>query len=355
MYDVITIGSATRDVFLESPAFKAIRVRKLEHLGFPDGQAECFPLGSKIEVSEPTFTVGGGAANAAVTFARQGLKTASLFKIGKDDESGRAIIADLKKEKITSIPIFDRDAITSYSTILLSPSGERTILNHRGASEDVRIEEVPLNKLIARAGYIVPGAIPFPVIMAIVRKLKKGGALLAMDPSKHYLQMGPKRLKPLLDALDIIKMNREEAAYLTGVDFKDEVKIFKKLDELVHSIAIMTDGPKGMLLSDGKQIYHAGIFEEKEIVDRTGAGDAFGSGLVAALLRSVKIKNQKSKLRNGAKIMWRESDIREAIRLGTANATSVVEYVGAQPGILTSREFKTQKRWKNLKISVKAL
>ena len=345
MFDVITIGSATRDVFMQGRAFKAVRARKLEHLGFPTGEAECFPLGGKIEIEAPIFTVGGGAANAAVTFSRQGLKTAALFKIGADDESGKSILADLKKEKVTTLPIFDRKAMTSFSVILLSPSGERTILNHRGASEDLRVNEIPESKITARAGYLVPGNIPFPVLMTIVRMLKKGGALLAIDLSKYYLEMGPKKLKPLLDLLDVIKINREEASRLTNIHYQDESGIFKKLDELVHGIAVMTDGSKGVIVSDGRKIYQAGTYKEKVVIDRTGAGDAFGSGFMAALLQSPHV----------AKKEFTEEDIQNAIRLGSANGTSVVEQIGAQPGILTDKEFKSQGRWKNLKIAIQTL
>lgn len=345
MYDVITIGSATRDVFLRGKAFRAVRARKLEHLGFPTGEAECFPLGGKVEIEEPIFTVGGGAANAAVTFARQGLKTASFFKIGADDESGQSVLVDLKKEKVSPLPIFDRRAMTSFSVILLAPSGERTILNHRGASEDMKVNEIPERHFQARVGYIVPGNIPLPVVMTIVRILKKQGAFLAMDPSKYYLEMGPKKLKPLLDLLDVIKMNREEASYLTGVHYGDEAGIFRKLDELVHGIAVMTDGAKGVLLSDGKQMYEAGIYKEREVVDRTGAGDGFGSGLVSALFRS----------RGFSKRQFSEDDLIEAIKLGSANGTSVVEYVGAQAGILTARRFHSEKRWRRLPVVSRAL
>jgi ribokinase len=346
MYDVITIGSATRDVFIRSVSFKTVRARKLEHIGFPTGEAECFPLGGKIEIQAPVFTIGGGAANAAVTFARQGLKTASLFKIGADDEAGRAVLADLKKEKVVAMPIFDRRAMTSFSVVLLAPTGERTILNHRGASEDMRTNELPISKLKARVGYIVPGRIPLSVLMSAVRAMKKGGALLVMDPSSHYLEMGLRRLKPLLDALDIIKMNREEAAHLTGVHYEDEAGIFRKLDKLVGGIAVMTDGPRGVLLSDGKRIYRAGIYKEKAVIDRTGAGDAFGSGLVAALIQGAR--SWELGVRS-----FKEEDIKRAIRLGSANGTSVVEHIGAQPGILTIREFRSQSRWKDLRISVK--
>ena len=93
----------------------------------------------------------------------------------------------------------------------------------------------------------------------------------------------------------------------------------------------MTKGPKGVIVSNGKYIFQAGTFKERRYEDRTGAGDAFGSGFVAAWIRTNKIE--------------------EAIRLGTANGTSIVEQLGAKNGILTKSEFLKDKRWKNLKIT----
>jgi len=94
--DVITIGTATRDCFLQSPDFKVIRSSR-----FVTGQAECFALGSKIEVPFIIFTTGGGAANAAVTFARQGLKAGCLAKIGKDLAGEGRLFLPLAEERQT--------------------------------------------------------------------------------------------------------------------------------------------------------------------------------------------------------------------------------------------------------------
>jgi sugar/nucleoside kinase (ribokinase family) len=91
----------------------------------------------------------------------------------------------------------------------------------------------------------------------------------------------------------------------------------------------MTKGPEGVIASDGKNIYKAGIFKEKRHIDRTGAGDAFGSGFIAGIIRTGRVE--------------------EAIRLGTANSTSIVEKFGAKNGILTTKEFN-KGRWKKFKI-----
>lgn len=332
MFDVITIGTATRDIFLTSPFFKVLRNKKQ--------WAQCLALGGKIEVDKLIFASGGGATNAGVTFARQGFKAASLIRIGKD-EASRAILEEFSKEKITPLAVRDKNQITAYSIILLTSSGERTILVHRGASDDLKIKEIPFKKLKSRWAYISPGNISYPVIEKLFNHFSKNKTLIAFNPSKYYLDMGIKKLTPLLNKTKVALFNREEASYLTGIDYKKEKEIFKKLDEIVDGIVIMTEGNKGVLVSDGKNIYRAGIFKGK-LVDRTGAGDAFGSGFVSGLMR----KNPKPKTQNLKPIL------EHAIRLGSANATSVIEKIGAKEGILTRKEFERNRRWQKLSIKV---
>lgn len=332
MFDVITIGTATRDVFLRSNLFKVLKdAVHLRRIGFETGEAECFALGSKIEIEPPIFTVGGGAANAAVTFARQGFRTTSLFRIGNDYE-GKQAIEYLKREKVRTFPAYDSQKGTAWSCVLLSPGGERTILNYRGASEGITKKDVSSGKLKTRWAYVVPGRISFSTISFAVNHFKKIGARIALNPSKAYIEMGIKKLKGIFDCTDVILINREEASYLTGIRYGNVKGIFRRLDKYVHGIAVMTDGEKGAYVSDGHRVYEAGTFSEEKLVDRTGAGDAFGSGFVAGMIRT--------------------NNIEHAIRLASANATSVVEHIGAQTGILTKKGFQGA-RWRKFRIRVK--
>ena len=130
-------------------------------------------------------------------------------------------------------------------------------------------------------------------------------------------------------------MNREEAAIFTEADFDDEEGIFKQFDGWIDGIVAMTDGHKGVMVSDGHYVYKAGIFKEKKLIDRTGAGDAFGSAFIAGL-------------------MQKNNDINYALRLASANATSVVEFVGSQTGILRKKDIE-QKRFKYLDLDVEPL
>lgn len=334
MLDIITIGTATRDVFLKSPKFKVLRdPEHLKKLGFVTGEAECFALGSKISVEAPVFTFGGGATNAAVTFARQGFKTGAVLKVGAD-ESGDALLQHLKRERVTAFAARDKKTGTAYSVVLLTLGGERTILSYRGASENLARRDIPFGKLSARWAYITPGALPLTLMRELVASLKKRGTSVAMNPSGAYVKMGPEKLKPLLALLDVVLVNREEATLLTGIDFTKERRVFKKFDDLVPGLAVVTDGPRGAKVSDGRYLYTAEIFKEKKLVDRTGAGDAFGAGFVAGLMQ--------------------KRDVHHALKLASANATAVVEAVGAEEGILTKKGF-TANRFRYLGLDVEPL
>ncbi|MEK7555427.1 MAG: carbohydrate kinase family protein [Patescibacteria group bacterium] len=358
MFDIITIGTATRDVFLTSPLFSAKggsayggKILKdpkyLKKIGFSTGEAQCFALGGKIEIGKPILTTGGGAGNAAVTFSRQGLKTAALVKLGQDGVA-EDILKEFRKEKIVPFVVHEKNMATAYSVILLAPGGERTILVYRGASESLKIKEMHLSKMKTRWLYISPGKISLETISGIFDYFSKQKTLIIFSPSKYLIEMGIKKLKPFLAKSKAVILNREEAAYLTNSDYRDEKEIFKKLDKMVSGIAIMTDGPNGVLVSDGFNIYQAGILsvkggKEKVVADRTGAGDAFGSGFAAGLM------HKKEKCEKG---LCQIDNIEYAIRLGSANAASVVEYIGAKEGILTKSEFEKNKIWGKLPIKV---
>ncbi|KKQ22678.1 hypothetical protein A2999_01075 [Candidatus Wolfebacteria bacterium RIFCSPLOWO2_01_FULL_38_11] len=340
MFDVITIGTATRDVFLTSPFFRTIKDPKhLKKNGFLTGEAQCFALGGKIEIDKPIFTTGGGATNAAVTFSRQGLKTAALVKLGNDG-AGNEIIEELAQEKIKPLAIKEAEISTAYSTILLSPTGERTILVYRGASENLMSEEIPFAELESKWAYVSPGKISLTTMNRIFDYLFPK-TLIAFNPSKHFIEMGMEKLKPLLSKTKAFILNREEASHLTGIDYNKEKEIFKELDNLIAGIAVMTDGPNGVLVSDSHKIYKARIFGEKKLIDRTGAGDAFGSGFVAGLI------HRDEECKKGLCLI---DNIEYAIRLGSANATSVIEQIGAKAGILSRKEFEDSSRFEKLKI-----
>jgi len=336
MNDVITIGSTTLDSFLKTD-FKEIPWKT------PSGRAFVIPLGEKFGNESLYLTIGGNAANAAITFARQKEKTALFTCIG-NDVAGKEIVARLKKENVATHLIQTKKEHQSAQSILLLQKGERSIITYHGAINQFSLHDVVLEKLKAKWWYVsLPGK-SYKQLDALLGYARRNNIRVALNPSGHHLRgAGKKQLLKHLSELSVLLVNEGEAAQITGIPFSREGDVFKKLDTLVPGIVVVTRGKKGVVVSDGKYIYHAKTFSEKAVVDRTGAGDAFGSGFVSGLAR----KKERCEKEN-----CNPDNVEYAIRLGSANATSVVEHIGATQGVLTKKQFETEKRWRNLKIVI---
>jgi len=172
---------------------------------------------------------------------------------------------------------------------------------------------------------------------------RKNRIKVALNPSyNHLVGHGRGQLLKHLKDVSLLVVNAGEASEITGVPFRREKLVFEKLDEIIPGIVAVTAGPKGVTVSDGAYIYKAGSFKNtKKVVDRTGAGDAFGSGFVAGLI------HKKEKFIKGS---CSPENIEYAIRLASANATSAVESIGATKGTLSLKQFNGAMRFRKLKI-----
>ncbi len=309
-FDVITIGAATRDVFLKSKAIRVIR-----DADFSTGEAECFALGSKIEVDDIIFETGGGATNAAVSFARQGLRSSFAGKIGAHDARGTEILAALKAEKVdTSLVTRDTKKATGYSVLLLTPRGERTVLVYRGASADFSIHDFPWSRMHSRWIYVSSLAGKLPILKTIWEHAAKHHTKIIWDPGSGELAHGLARLKPFLQQTSILHVNQEEAAKMMGYGYEQDEMSFDRLRQIVGGVTIVTGGTEGALGGTTKESWRSGT-HPIQVLDTTGAGDAFTSGFAAAFIRT-------------------KGDIPYALQFGTENSESVIRHHGAKVGLL---------------------
>jgi len=300
---IISIGAAVQDVILRGRIFEP-------HRDEDGDKVNEFELGSKNEVEAITHSTGGGATNASVTFARQGLRSFYMGKIG-DDTPGKVVLETLRQDNVdTSLVGYNKDLGTGFSAILLSPGGERTVLTYRGASSQYHLKESDFFNQTADWIYISSLSGDVEALKTIVKYAQKNDIKIAMNPGKGELK-AKKLLKELLPAVAILSLNKEEMAELfSGETAKDLVTAAAKQVPLV----LLTDGPKGSYACDGTKIYKAGIYEDVPVIDRLGAGDAFNSGFVAAIAQG-----------------W---TVERALTLASANSTGVVSQIGSKAGIL---------------------
>ena len=316
MFDVITFGSATWDIFIRD---KELYSKKSD--GFVSGKGVFFPLGSKINIDEIHFFSGGGGTNSAASFSSQGIKTAYCGMLGWDP-AGDYVIKDLKKFKISTDLILRTDKkATNHSIVLSVPGKDRTILIYKGASELLSFKDIPWNRIKKslsqrkkRWFYLAPlsGKL-ISLFEKIISFAFENNIKTAVNPGNSQLRMPRKKLFSILGKTDVLILNREEASILSGVSYKKEKEIFKKIMSFYPGIFVMTKGTEGALISDRNFIYTIGILDSK-VEDRTGAGDSFASGFVSGIIKGQKIE--------------------ESIQLASANSTSCLGKWGAKNGLL---------------------
>lgn len=315
-YDIITVGSATEDVMVHTCAGSVFTMQDVEG----DRSWMAFEYGGKIHVDDMLISVGGGAVNTAVTFARQGLRVAVVSKVGRDEPGERVRRRLAEVGALTHLIAESDTANTGYSTIITTFTGERTVLVHRGASRQLRADDVPWDDL-ARADWLYVGALAgdsyqlYPRLGAFSRE---HGVKLAINLGSSQIERGLDEYGELLSCTYIIFQNNEEMRRLTGIEEAhgdtDEREICRRLHERGVRIAVITDGKRGAMASDGRRFYTIPAYET-EVASTVGAGDAFAAGCISALIHG--------------------KDLQMALRLGAANAASVVAHTGANRGVLT--------------------
>jgi sugar/nucleoside kinase (ribokinase family) len=299
---MVSVGAAVQDVFLSGKVF-APHIENGE-------KVEEFKAGEKYELEKVTFSTGGGATNAAVTFSRQGLHPIYMGKIG-DDPAGKIVLDELHREGVdTTLVKTDPNVNTGYSTLLLAPTGERTVLVYRGASEHFGHDDFDLAHLHGDWLYVTSLAGNLDIIERLVEAAKAKDMKVAINPGKKELEQAD-RLKQVLHKVDVLTLNKEEIQQL--VEGETDEQLVRHCSDMTPT-TVMTDGPNGVTATDRTVIVKAGMYEDVPVIDRTGAGDAFGSGLVATLAKG--------------------KSLAEAVLFASANSTSVVGQIGAKAGIL---------------------
>ncbi len=312
----LSIGGATFDLFVRTDASVVHEAEGKEVFSLP--------LGEKIRISDVISTAGGGAANTSVGLSRLGCTAAYCGVIGAD-QWGSALVENFRKEDVSTetATIVDHET-TSFSLILSAGSGERVILNHPGTARHLQdatfdreairsVDAVFLNHIHKESCMIEDDIIQiFADNPSIHLSWNPGGCQIELGLDEEHN-------KQLVAHTDILFLNREEALAFTSADnAHDALRI---LVAAGASIVCITDGKNGCMATNGKTIYHCPIIP-CDVVDTTGAGDAFGTGVTWGFLSG--------------------KDLPTSLKAGTINATSVVGVIGAQKGLLTLTQMESE-------------
>lgn len=321
MPKVITIGAAVKDVFLTPSDVPLVKNKKL----FTGGSGLCLEVGGKYEASEIFYDTGGGATNAAATLRSLGISCGVQTKIG-NDISGYEIISDLMKRKVSTQNVhIDKNFGTGFSIILQFPSGDRSIVVYRGASSKFETKDLVASRLVSEWFYLTSVKGNSAFVKKVFSIAKKNRTKVFWNPGLREIKMGVKKLKPFLTQTNVLSVNREESYMLSGKSTLDEAAVVLGS---YAKLVVITDGKKGAYVFSLDQLYYIPSTGSKPL-NTTGAGDAFGSGFLAGLIKY--------------------DDWQPAVKVGVWNADGVVQKMGAKHGLITKLPSKAQM----LKIKIK--
>jgi sugar/nucleoside kinase (ribokinase family) len=306
--DFVAIGDITTDAFIrlsgdDAEVEKDSEGRK-SHL--------CLNFGDKIEYdSVKEIPAVGNSPNAAVAAHRLGLKSALVSNLG-DDYQGKNQIESLKREGVnTDLIKVHKDKPSNYHYVLWYEE-ERTILvKHH--EYDYELPDIGSPKWVYLSS-LGENSLSFHNLIAKYIK-ERPEVNLAFQPGTFQMRLGFEKLKDIYKASKLFFSNLQEAQRILETDEKDIKKLLSGMRELGPDIVVITDGPKGAFAYDGREVWSMPMYPDPAPpVDRTGAGDSFSATVTSALALG--------------------KNLPEALEMGPVNSMSVVQYVGAQEGLL---------------------
>lgn len=275
----------------------------------------CMRFGDKIPYESATVCAAvGNASNAAVSAARLGLSSALRAYTG-DDRYGSEMLEVLKSENVsTDYMVTEVGKKSNYHYVLWYETDRTILVKHEDFSYTVPTlsaspKWIYLSSLAANSA---------PYHDAIASWLTEHpDTKLAFQPGTFQMKLGTETLAPLYKRATFFVCNKEEAAHILGIPVTDDVKaLMRGLADMGPKIVVVTDGTNGAYAYDGTRYLRVPMYpDERGPFERTGAGDAFASTVVAALALGKPLD--------------------EALLWGPINAMSVVQEVGAQKGLLT--------------------
>lgn len=324
MKKVLTIGGATRDIFIVQDHPQMVNLSR------PEGEKSflVYEAGRKVEIKELSYYTGGGATNAAASFKALGFDVSIFCKVGSDQE-GDYIIKDLQSKNIDiSAIIRDATRSTAISFILTLEDGDTVALVYRGANLAMQKSEIS-EKVLQGVDqlYITSlGGESAALLLPLVQLAKSKKCNIAVNPGANQLSVESNFLQESLPFIDTLILNKAEAQQYFDTIMQRE----KTFDLALFCREVMERGPKTIVVTNGKEgvyvvtngtiYFHPSL--PTAVVCSLGAGDAFGSTFIGWLLHGATIE--------------------DSLRAGLLNSSSVIKQQGAKSGLLSYDEINMQ-------------
>ncbi len=310
---ILVAGDVSFDVFLTPRASETLCKKQQEE------NYICFTYGDKIPVDSVSYYPGGNAANVAIGLQRLGIGTSLLTTFG-DDSLSQFVHKHLSDESIDiSLSGVEKNTPCNYATVI-SYNKERTIFTYHAPRSYVfpaTISEFPLLYLTSMG----EGFESF--YESTIQWMKEHPTVgLCFNPGTVQLHCNKSIIQNIFSVASYVFINRKEAEYFTNITNSQgkEQELMNALRSHGVSTIIITDGNNGSYLYADSVLYKASCFPTT-VVEKTGAGDAFNAGFLAATIKGLSIT--------------------DAILLAASNSASVIQSVGAQEKLLYEKDIES--------------
>ena len=304
IFDVICIGAALVDM-----------IAQVVRHPFDDDE---------VFVSDLTMLSGGAAANTAYACAKIGLSTAFIGKLGENDAFSEKIIKDFKEVSVdTSLIKYSKDYKTGSAYVALNQKGERRIYAYSGAAnyllkKDISEKELKNTKIIFLSS--LKNLEPLQFAAGIGKSVN---IPVILNPGMLIVDQGLTKIKRLLEKIDVLILSQRE--YRTLLNIKENelneeiiVKYSRTLFFFGIRVIVVTLGEKGSFFITKKGSGLIPSLELDNIIDTTGAGDAFSAGFMYGLLQSM---------------IFDVDQLRTCLKIGNYLAGNCIQKIGARNGI----------------------
>ena len=305
--DFIAIGDIVTDVF--------IRLEQA-HVNCVTGTNKCdlcISFADKVpfKFAEEVPAV-GNCANAAVSAARLGMKSALIANLGDDRHGKECLEALAKNNVISDFVLTHPGAKTNYHYVLWYDKDRTILVKHEDYPQ--KMPDVGSPKWMYLTSLGDKSVDYHKDITAYIES--HPDINVVFQPGTFQINMGVEGLMSIYKKTKIFFCNVEEAQKILKTEEKDLVTLLKKMRELGPQTVVITDGPNGAYAySEDNAVFIPAYPDPKPAFERTGAGDAFASTFTVALALGKTVE--------------------EALKWASINSSSVVQYVGAQKGLLS--------------------
>jgi sugar/nucleoside kinase (ribokinase family) len=264
-----------------------------------------------VNVDDISFSPGGSAANCAAIAGSLGQPVTFLGSLGSDTWT-KPLLQDFRKFNVNTRHLKKSAGKTGTCVGVVDAAGERRFHSYRGVNESDPPDLPPQSfwkshHFLHLSGYSFQQPNSRQTAWSLLHEAKRSGLAVSLDPSHLFSKQKDREMDDLLARLDFIFPNLDEAINLSGE--QDPIKAARVLRVRGVKVVLVTLGSEGCLLSthDGEQFVNMNPFDE--VVDTTGAGDAFCGGFLTGWLHGL--------------------DLLQASKLGCASAAHIVTRMGA--------------------------